>query len=125
MPSIVSMLRRKPVEPLEDYGFFGPDSVAWRVWTYPTSLTVGFQRAVVVEELDPFLVASVHQTQKVVQKPRQRYDRTIKYFAIVAFGDARSAIKASETLVKVHSKAVGTEPVSGLRYDANDPASQL
>ena len=39
--------------PHEDYGFFGPDSVTWKVWTYPTSLTVGFQRAVVVEELDP------------------------------------------------------------------------
>jgi len=25
----------------------------------------------------------------------------------------------------VHSKAVGTEPLSGARYDANDPQSQL
>ena len=27
----------------EDHGFFGPGSVTWRVWGYPTSLTVGFQ----------------------------------------------------------------------------------
>jgi uncharacterized protein (DUF2236 family) len=79
----------------------------------------------VVEELDPFLVAAVFQSQKIVSDPRTRYDRTITYFATVAFGDSRSAIKASEMLVKVHSKAVGTEPVSGLRYDANDPHSQL
>jgi uncharacterized protein (DUF2236 family) len=125
MPSITSKLGRKPIKPLEDHGFFGPDSVTWKVWTYPTSLTVGFQRAVVVEELDPFLVASVDQTGKVYDKPRLRYDRTLKYFATVAFGDTRSAIKASEVLVKVHSKVVGVEPVSGRRYDANDPDSQL
>ena len=41
--------QRTAVEPHEDYGFFGPDSVTWKVWGYPTSLTVGFQRAVVVE----------------------------------------------------------------------------
>ena len=112
-------------EPMEDYGLFGPDSVAWRVWGYPTSLTVGFQRAVVVEELDPFLVASVHATQKIVSQARTRYDRTICYFATVAFADSASVVKASEQLMKIHARNVGTEPVSGLRYDANDPDSQL
>lgn len=110
---------------MEDYGFFGPDSVTWRVWGYPTSLTIGFQRSVVVEELDPFLIASVDATNKVRSQPRLRYDRTLQYFATVAFGDSRSAVKASEILVKIHAKAVGIEPVSGTRYDANDPDSQL
>src|SRR5438874_13732036 len=50
--------RKEGVARHEDHGLFGPDSVAWRVWGYPTSLTVGFPRAVVVEELDPFLLAS-------------------------------------------------------------------
>lgn len=113
------------LEPMEDFGFFGPDSVTWKVWGHPAALTVGFQRAVVVEELDPFLLASVDQSGKVRARPRSRYDRTIRYFATVAFGDARTAIRASEHLVKVHSYAVGVEPISGLRYDANDPASQL
>jgi uncharacterized protein (DUF2236 family) len=120
-----AFMRRAPVTPAEDYGFFGPGSVTWRVWGHATSLTVGFQRAVVVEELDPFLLASVQATDAVRTRPRSRYDRTIRYFATVAFGDARTAIKASELLVKVHSRAVGIEPVSGLRYDANDPDSQL
>jgi uncharacterized protein (DUF2236 family) len=114
-----------PVKPHEDHGFFGPDSVTWRVWGYPTSLTIGFQRSVVIEELDPFLLAAVEATNKVRYQPRIRYDRTLRYFATVAFGDTRSAIKASEILFKVHTKAVGTEPVSGNRYDANDPYSQL
>jgi uncharacterized protein (DUF2236 family) len=113
------------VQPHEDYGFFGPDSMTWRVWRYPTSLTIGFQRSVVIEELDPFLIAAVDATNKVRYQPRVRYDRTLRYFATVAFGDSRSAIKASEILVKVHAKAVGIEPISGRRFDANDPDSQM
>jgi uncharacterized protein (DUF2236 family) len=118
-------LRRPTIEPHSDYGFFGPDSVTWKVWTCPTSLTIGFQRAVVVEELDPALIAAVDATEAVRYRPRTRYDRTLRYFALISLGDTRSAIKASEVLVKVHAKAVGTEPLSGNPYDANDPHSQL
>ena len=117
--------RRDDFEPHADYGFFGPGSVTWKVWTYPTSLTIGFQRSVVVEELDPALIAAVDATEAVRYRPRTRYDRTLRYFALISLGDSRSAIKASEVLVKVHAKAVGTEPLSGNRYDANDPRSQL
>lgn len=112
-------------EPREDYGFFGPGSVTWRVWSYPTSLTVGFQRAVVVEELDPALIAAVDQNGGVRARTRSRYDRTLRYFALVAFGDSETTIKAADVLVKIHAKAVGTDPLSGNRFDANDPDSQL
>jgi uncharacterized protein (DUF2236 family) len=113
------------VEPAEDYGFFGPDSVTWKVWSYPTSLSIGFQRAVVVEELDPALVAAVDKTHEIYSRPRTRYDRTLRYFAMVAFDDSRSTTKAADILVKIHSKAIGEDPVTGRRYDANDPDSQL
>lgn len=112
-------------EPAEDYGFFGPDSVTWKVWSYPTSLSIGFQRSVVIEELDPALVASVDKTHQIYDRPRTRYDRTLRYFAMVAFGDSRSTAEAADVLVKVHSKAIGTDGVTGKAYDANDPASQL
>ncbi len=119
------LLRKRTIDPHEDYGFFGPDSVTWKVWSYPTSLTVGFQRAVVIEELDPALVAAVDTTQGIYARPRTRYDRTLRYFAMVAFADSRSTSQAADVLVKVHSKGIGTDPVTGQRYDANDPDSQL
>lgn len=123
---VLQQLRKPvPAEPAEDYGFFGPDSVTWKVWSYPTSLTVGFIRAVVVEELDPALVAAVDKTHDIYRRPRTRYDRTLHYFALVAFGDTRTTSKAADVLVKVHSKAIGNDPYSGKRYDANDPESQL
>ncbi len=116
---------REPATPAEDYGFFGPDSVTWKVWSYPTSLVIGFQRAVVIEELDPALIAAVEASGGVRYRPRTRYDRTLRYFAMVAFGDTRSTSKAADVLVKVHSRGVGLDPLTGNRYDANDPHSQL
>jgi uncharacterized protein (DUF2236 family) len=124
-PRLPKALRRPEITLHEDYGFFGPGSVTWKVWSYPTSLTVGFQRAVVVEELDPALVASVDETHAIFDRPRTRYDRTLRYFALVAFGDSRTTSKAADVLVKVHSTGIGTDPVTGNRYDANDPDSQL
>jgi uncharacterized protein (DUF2236 family) len=109
----------------QDYGFFGPDSVTWKVWRYPTSLVLGFLRAVVIEELDPHLVASVEQSGQVKARPKLRYDRTMQYFATVKFGDAESVLRVSDTLMKIHARAVGDDPITGRRYDANDPASQL
>ncbi|WP_409494289.1 oxygenase MpaB family protein [Amycolatopsis sp. cmx-11-12] len=116
---------RSKITPHDDRGFFGPGSVTWKVWTYPTSLTVGFQRAVVVEELDPALVAAVDKTKALRTRSHTRYDRTLRYFAMVAFAGTRVTMKASDILVKVHSTGVGVDPVTGKRYDANDPASQL
>ena len=113
------------VTPPEDYGFFGPESVTWKVWSYPTSIVLGFLRAVVIEELDPFLVASVEQSGQVKARPRLRYDRTMQYFATVKFGDAASVLRAADVLMKIHTRAVGVEPLTGRTFDANDPDSQL
>ncbi|MDX3848410.1 oxygenase MpaB family protein [Streptomyces europaeiscabiei] len=117
--------KRSEVEPHEDYGFFGPGSVVWKVWSYPTAPTVGFQRAVVVEELDPPLVAAVHATQGIYRRSRTRYDRTLRYFAMVAFAGSREVCGAADVLVRIHSKAIGRLPYGDGTYDANDPASQL
>lgn len=114
-----------PIRPAADYGFFGPESISWRVWRYPTSLLLGFMRAVVIEELDPYLVASVADSGQVQDRTPLRYDRTLQYFATVIFGDAHTVLKSADVLMKIHARAVGPEPVTGRQYDANDPDSQL
>ena len=116
---------RARYEPLADAGFFGPDSVTWKVWSYPSSVVTGFQRAVTIEQLDPNLNAAVETAGGVRYRPRTRYERTMRYFALAAFGDSFTAAKAADVLVKVHSKAIGDNPVTGGHYDANSPDSQL
>lgn len=112
-------------EPAADYGFFGPDSVTWKVWSYPTSYILGFARAVTIEHLDPNLTAAVVQSGGVKYRPHTRYGRTLRYFAMVAFGATEPTARAADVLVKVHSKAIGNDPVTGGAYDANKASSQL
>lgn len=123
--SVINRIRRRDYQPLLDYGVFGPDSVAWRVWTFPTTPTVAISRAVVVEELDPFLTATVNATSRIYNQPRVRLERTIRYFATIAIGDSRSAANAAETLTKVHAHSGCVEPVSGVWSDPNNPDQQL
>ncbi|WP_067825089.1 oxygenase MpaB family protein [Nocardia inohanensis] len=108
----------------EDFGFFGPDSPSWKVWTSPTAV-IGFQRAVALEHFDPFLTAAVADTAKIYSDPRSRLDLTFAYFLIVAIGDTKTATEAAEHLMTIHAKATGIEPISGQRYSANSPETQL
>ncbi len=107
-----------------DQGFFGPDSPTWKVWASPTAL-IGFQRSVVLEHFDPNLTAAVADSAGIYTDPFGRLDRTLAYFLLVATADTRTAIQASEHLMDVHRKATGIEPITGRRYSANNPASQL
>mgnify|MGYP002653606754 CR=1 FL=1 len=107
-----------------DYGFFGPGSPSWRAWSAPTSL-IAFQRSVVLEHFDPFLTAAVADQAGIYNDPRGRLDSTLSYFLVVALADSRSAVQSSALLQKVHARATGIEPISGQRYSANDPDSQL
>ncbi|WP_024794991.1 oxygenase MpaB family protein [Tomitella biformata] len=108
----------------EDFGFFGPGSPTWQVWTAPTAL-IGFQRAVVLEHFDPFLAASVADMQGIYRDPAVRLDHTLAYFLTVATADGRTATALADHLAQVHKQSTGIEPVSGKRYSANSPESQL
>jgi uncharacterized protein (DUF2236 family) len=108
----------------EDYGFFGPDSPSWRVWTAQTAL-IGFQRSVVLEHFDPALAAAVADQAGIYTDPHGRLDRTLAYFLTVAVADGQTAAQASQFLMRVHAKATGIEPITGRRYSANNPESQL
>jgi uncharacterized protein (DUF2236 family) len=107
----------------DDYGFFGPDSPSWKVWTAPTAL-IGFQRAVVLEHFDPHLAAAVADSSGIYNDPSGRLDRTLAYFLTVAVADGRTAVAVSDALMRVHAKANGIDPVTGTRYSANNPTSQ-
>jgi uncharacterized protein (DUF2236 family) len=115
---------RDELKPMRDYGFFAKDSVARRVWMYPTSFLIGFSRAVTIEHLDPHLAAAVVASGQVKQRTPLRFDRTMQYFATILYGDAQSVLKSSDILMKVHQRAVGTDPVTGQRFAANNPESQ-
>jgi uncharacterized protein (DUF2236 family) len=108
-----------------DEGFFGPGSIAWKVWSFPGSALQGFFRAVTIEHLDPDLVAAVDDSGQVYKRTPVRYDRTMEYFAAVLFADAQTVTRMSDILMKVHDRSYGKNPVTGNDYEANKPSSQL
>ncbi|WIX92374.1 oxygenase MpaB family protein [Amycolatopsis sp. DG1A-15b] len=68
--------------------------------------------------------APVNDTQGVMTRPAPRYDRTLQYMAMIVFGDSESVLKAADVLVRIHSRIVGTEPISGLPCNANEPEAR-
>lgn len=125
-PSGVHLPATDPAKRVQrvDFGFFGPGSPTWKVWTAPTAL-IGFQRAVVLEHFDPFLAASVADMQGIYRDPAVRLDHTLAYFLTVATADGRTATELADHLAQVHKQSTGIEPISGKRYSANNPESQL
>ncbi len=113
------------VVPHADYGIFGPDSVTWKVYRFPTSATVGFQRTALTEMLDPYVVASVDDSGSLRDRPAVRYDRTLEYTGTLVFGGSAAAVAAADNLMRIHSHIRGIEPLTGNSYDPNDPAGQL
>ncbi|NUS10213.1 MAG: DUF2236 domain-containing protein, partial [Streptomyces sp.] len=116
-------VQRGPLRAL-DNGLFGPDSVSWKVWAAPTSL-VGFQRAIVLEHLDPLLASAAADSGGMYRNPHGRFDQTFGYLLTIALGDARTAVRTAEAVTRIHTRVTGTDPVTGRRYSANNPASQL
>lgn len=108
----------------EDYGLFGPDSIAWRIWSHPTIL-LGLQRAVALQFLNPFFTAAQHDAKLIYTQPGHFYDITLAFLLTGVLGDSRTALETSDFIMAVHTHATGIEPVSGKRYHANSPEAQL
>jgi len=108
----------------EDEGFFGPDSVTWRVWSHPSALVAG-ARATAIQMYEPLGAAGVAAHSVLTTDFSGRLARTAHYFAIVAFGDSASALAASEQLMRIHAHVKGTDSITGKPYRGNAPETQL
>lgn len=117
-PELASTLRR------EDYGFFGPDSVAWQVWSHPAILP-GLQRAVAMQFLNPFFAAAHEDAKAIYRQPAHFYDITLSFLLAGIFGDSRTAWETSDFIKNIHARVTGVEPISKRRYHANNPEAQL
>lgn len=110
--------------PREDYGFFGPGSPTWKVFSGATGL-FAILRVFMADQFHPHVAASVADTGTMYVDPTGRLDRSASYALLVALADSRTAIEASETLMKAHTHYNGRDPVTGGRYNANSPQSGL
>jgi uncharacterized protein (DUF2236 family) len=112
-----------PVDPADD-GFFGPDSVAWRVSTDLASPVAGL-RSLLMQALHPLAMAGVDQHSDWRRDPVGRLAATSAYLATVSFGDRAAAQRAAARVRRIHEHVRGVDQVTGQPYAAGDPALLL
>jgi uncharacterized protein (DUF2236 family) len=102
-----------------DPGWFGPDSVAWRVHA-DLATVVGGLRALLYQTLHPLAMAGVAQHSDYRHDPWGRLHRTAEFIAATTFGTSAEAMRAIERVRRVHEKVRGTAS-DGRPYSADDP----
>ena len=104
---------------MSDEGYFGPDSMFWQVNQEMYSL-FGGARALLMQAAHPLVSAGARQTSFYARDPWKRLIRTVQLQLILAFGSRHEAEATAERVNKLHETINGTDPVTGLYYDALD-----
>ena len=103
-----------------DAGWFGPDSVAWRVHADLGTL-VGGLRSLLYQTLHPLAMAGVAEHSDYRKDPWGRLHRTAEFVAATTYGTSAEAGAAVARVQRVHAHVRGTAP-DGRPYSADDPA---
>jgi uncharacterized protein (DUF2236 family) len=103
-----------------DEGFFGPDSVSWRVHR-ETTVLFGGARALLLQAAHPLVIAGARATGFYERDPWKRLERTLLLTYTLTFGTKADATAAAERINQVHRRVKGVDPVTGERYDGLDP----
>jgi uncharacterized protein (DUF2236 family) len=102
-------------------GFFGPDSVTWRVHADP-SFSVAGLRALLLQALHPVAMDGVAQNSEGFRtEPWPRLMRTAAYVDTLTFGSRREAVRAVRAVRGIHRRLGGTEATTGRSYRVDDP----
>ncbi len=105
---------------MTDLGYFGPDSVTWRVLTDP-ACGVGGLRSLLLQALHPLAMAGVEEHSTFAIDFWGRMQRTGEYVLTVAFGTTAQADAAAERVRRIHPHVAGVDPMTGQAYRADDP----
>jgi uncharacterized protein (DUF2236 family) len=110
----------RPVKRQDD-GLFGRNAVAWRVHGDVMSMMVGGIAGLLLQMLNPAVLAGVwdHSNFRVDMHGRLR--RTARFIALTTYGGRDEARAVIAKVRSIHDRVTGTLP-DGTPYSANDPA---
>ena len=103
-----------------DTGYFGPDSVTWRMHADPLMGIAGL-RALLLQALHPTAMAGVATHSNFRDDPWGRLMRTGEYLGTVTYGTRAEADRASARVRGVHRRVRGIDETTGRDYIADDP----
>jgi uncharacterized protein (DUF2236 family) len=102
-------------------GFFGPDSVTWRVHADP-SYAIGGLRALMLQALHPVAMDGVARNSAGFRDEWwMRMTRTGQYMETVTFGTRTEARRMAARVRGLHRKLSGVEETTGRAYRVDDP----
>jgi uncharacterized protein (DUF2236 family) len=113
-----------PADNRVDEGYFGPDSIAWKVHSHPIVVVGGF-RALMIQALHPLAMAGVTHYSDFKNDPLRRFRVTARFVNSVVFDDTPTVDKHAARVRMIHDKVRGIDSVTGEEYVASDPRTLL
>jgi uncharacterized protein (DUF2236 family) len=105
--------------PRIDDGYFGPDSISWKVYENVLVAGMGAMSGLVIAMLDPVGAYGVGQHTVYYYDTLGRARRSLLFFAGAVFGDSATADKVGRDLFRKHSHVNGEIPATGEEFRAN------
>ena len=102
-----------------DPGYFGPNSMMWKVNKEITVL-FGGARALLMHAAHPLIAAGARQTSFYQRDPWKRLIRTLSLQNSVTFGTIDEADESANRINKLHEVINGKDEITGNYYDALD-----
>ena len=102
-----------------DPGYFGPNSMMWKINKEITVL-FGGARALLMHASHPLIAAGARQTSFYQRDPWKRLIRTLSLQNSVTFGTKEEADDSATRINKLHEVIKGEDHVTGRIYDALD-----
>jgi uncharacterized protein (DUF2236 family) len=93
---------------MTDLGYFGPDSVTWRVHREPLTM-VGGLRALLLQALHPEAMRLLYSRSNFQDDPFARLQRTVRYVVTVSFGSTAEVDAAAAHVRQVHDRLAITD----------------
>ena len=102
-----------------DPGYFGPESMMWKVNKEITVL-FGGARALLMHAAHPLIAAGARQTSFYQRDPWKRLIRTLSLQNSVTFGTKEEANESATRINRLHEVIKGEDEITGDIYDALD-----
>lgn len=106
--------------PPGDPGWFGPDSMTWRIHSEFPGMLAGGLCALMLQLLHPRALAGVHDHSNFRQDLVGRLRRTTHFVAGTSYAPVAEVEKLVERVRRIHARIAGTLP-DGRAYAADDP----
>ena len=101
-------------------GFFGPDSISWRIHADP-AFSVGGIRALLLQALHPVAMDGVARFSTAFSEdPWARLTRTAEYVATLTFGTRRDVLRSVRRVRGMHRRKSAVEETTGRSYAVDD-----